>query len=161
MMIRRAFTVLIALLPAVAAGAGEVEFSLNLDAFRWAPNQDARTTARLAEWNDPMGRMMYHFNQQQSWIMRGTMPGAERDSGLAVRVKAQNGIPLHLIASTIQSGLDIAQQDVVRFGPRRASDEELAAMSLEEQLAELLGRRLVPQSMNTSGEIRPAGSKNQ
>jgi hypothetical protein len=92
-----------------------------------------------------MGRMMYHFNQQQAWIMRGTMPGSERDNGVAVRVKAQNGLPLHLIASTMQSGLDVAQQNLIRFGPRRVSDEELAAMSLEEQLTELLSRRLVPQ----------------
>lgn len=145
MMIRRAFTVLIAVLPAVAAGAGEIEFSLDLDAFRWTPNQDARTKARLAEWNDPMGRLMYHFNQQQAWMMRGNMPGGERDSGLAVRVKAQNGLPLHLIASTIQSGLDIAQQDLVWFRSRPPSEEELEAMTLEEQLTELLGRRLVPQ----------------
>lgn len=136
---------MLAIFPALAAGAGEAEFSLNLDAFRWTTNQDARTKARLAEWNDPMGRMMYHFNQQQAWIMRGTMPGGERDSGLAVRVKAQNGLPLHLISSIIQSGLDVAQQDLVYFGPRRASDEELEEMSLEEQLTELLGRRLVPQ----------------
>jgi hypothetical protein len=145
MLIRRAFLILFALLQVVAAGAGEFEFSLDLDAFRWTPNQDARTKARLAEWNDPMGRMIYHFNQQQAWIMRGNMPGGERDSGVAVRVKAQNGLPLHLIASTIQSGLDIAQQDLVRFGPRPPSDEELDAMTLEERLSELLGRRLVPQ----------------
>jgi hypothetical protein len=62
-----------------------------------------------------------------------------------VRVKAQNGLPLNLIAAAVQSGLDIAQQDLVRFGPRRATDEEFEAMSLEEQLTELLGRRLVPQ----------------
>jgi hypothetical protein len=142
---RKVVSILIIVLPALAAGAGEVEFSLNLDAFRWTPHQDARTKARLAEWNDPMGRMMYQFNQQQAWIMRGTMPGGERDSGVTVRVKAQNGLPLHLIASTIQSGLDIAQQDVARFGPRQASEEELDAMTLEEQLTELLGRRLVPQ----------------
>jgi hypothetical protein len=98
MLIRRAFLILFALLQVVAAGAGEIEFSLDLDAFRWTPNQDARAKARLAEWNDPMGRMMYHFNQQQAWIMRGNMPGGERDSGVAVRVKAQNGLPLHLIA---------------------------------------------------------------
>jgi hypothetical protein len=145
MMIRWLFTVLIAVLPAMVTSAGEIEFSLDLDSFSWSPKQDARTTARLAEWNDPMGRMMYHFNQQQAWIMRGTMPGGERDSGLAVRVKVQNGLPLHLISTTIQGGLDTAQQDLVRFGPRRASNEELEAMSLEEQLTELLGRRLVPQ----------------
>jgi hypothetical protein len=136
---------LIAMLIAVVADAGDVEFSLDLDGFKWSPNQDVRTRARLAEWNDPMGRMMYHFNQQQAWIMRGTMPGAERNTGVAVRMKAQNGLPLQLVASTIQGSLDLAQQDLVRFGPREISDEELAAMSLEEQLTELLSRRLVPQ----------------
>ena len=136
---------LIAMLIAVVADAGDVEFSLDLDGFKWTPNQDARTKARLAQWNDPMGRMMYHFNQQQAWIMRGTMPGAERNTGVAVRMKAQNGLPLQLVASTIQGSLDLAQQDLVRFGPREISDEELAAMSLEEQLTELLSRRLVPQ----------------
>mgnify|MGYP003573275998 CR=1 FL=1 len=142
---RRVLFILIVMLAAAAAGSGDVEFSLNLDAFKWTPHQDARTKARLAEWNDPMGRMMYQFNQQQAWIMRGTMPGSERDNGVAVRVKAQNGLPLHLVASTIQGSLDLAQQNLVRFGPRQVSDEELAAMSLEEQMAELLSRRLVPQ----------------
>ena len=137
--------ILIAMLIAVVGDAGEVEFSLDLDGFKWTPNQDARTKARLAQWNDPMGRMMYHFNQQQAWIMRGTMPGSERDNGVAVRVKAQNGLPLQLLAATMQGSLDIAQQDLIRFGPRKISDEELAAMSLEEQLTELLSRRLVPQ----------------
>jgi hypothetical protein len=144
MRIRKAFSFIFVLLPALAVGAGEIEFSLDLDAFRWTPNQDARTKARLAEWNDPMGRLMYHFNQQQAWMMRGNMPGGERDSGLVVRVKAQNGLPLELVAATIQSGLDTAQQNLVRFGPRRVSDDELAEMSLEEQMAELLSRRLVP-----------------
>ena len=138
-------SVLIVLATAAVAGASEVEFSLNLDAFKWTPHQDARTKARLAEWYDPMGRLMYHFNQQQAWIMRGTMPGSERDSGLAIKAKVQGGLPLHLVASTVQSGLDIAQQNMVRIGPPRPSDEELGAMSLEEQLTELLGRRLVPQ----------------
>ena len=136
---------LIAMLIAVVADAGDVEFSLDLDGFKWTPNQDARTKARLAQWNDPMGRMMYHFNQQQAWIMRGTMPGAERNTGVAVRMKAQNGLPLQLLAATMQGSLDIAQQDLIRFGPRKVSDEELAAMSLEEQMTELLSRRLVPQ----------------
>ncbi len=137
--------VLIAILIATVGNAGEVDFSLDLDGSKWTPNQDVRTKARLANWNDPMGRMMYHFNQQQAWIMRGTMPGAERNTGVAVRIKAQNGLPLQLLAATIQGSLDVAQQDLVRFGPRKVSDEELAAMSLEEQLTEMLSRRLVPQ----------------
>ena len=145
MLNRITLVILIAMLIAVVGDAGEVEFSLDLDGFKWAPNQDVRTKARLAHWNDPMGRMMYHFNQQQAWIMRGTMPGSERDNGVAVRVKAQNGLPLQLLAATTQGSLDIAQQGLIRFGPRKISDEELAAMSLEEQLTELLSRRLVPQ----------------
>jgi len=136
---------LIAMLIAVVAESLKKKHSLDLDGFKWTPNQDARTKARLAQWNDPMGRMMYHFNQQQAWIMRGTMPGSERDNGVAVRVKAQNGLPLQLLAATMQGSLDIAQQDLIRFGPRKVSDEELAAMSLEEQMTELLSRRLVPQ----------------
>lgn len=144
-MYQRALITLIAMLIAVAGTAGEVKFSLDLEGFKWTPNHDVRTKARLAQWNDPMGRMMYHFNQQQSWIMRGGMPGDERVAGAVVRVKAQNGIPLQLVAATIQGGLDTAQQNLVRFGPREVSDEELKAMSLEEQLTELLGRRLVPQ----------------
>ena len=142
---KQALVLLIAVLIAAVADAGEVKFSLDLDGYRWAPSQDVRTKARLANWNDPMGRMMYHFNQQQAWIMRGTMPGSERDNGVAVRVKAQNGLPLQLVAATIQGGLDLAQQNLVRIGPHQVSDEELEAMSLEEQLTELLSRRLVPQ----------------
>lgn len=130
---------------AVVGNAGEVKFSLDLDGYKWSPNQDVRTRARLAEWNDPMGRMMYHFNQQQAWIMRGGMPGAERNTGVAVRMKAQNGLPLQLVAASIQGSLDLAQENLFQFGPRTISDEELAAMSLEEQMTELLSRRLVPQ----------------
>jgi len=145
MLNRRALIILFAMLIPAVVDAGEVKFSLDLDGYKWTPTQDVRTRARLAEWNDPMGRMMYHFNQQQAWIMRGTMPGAERNTGVAVRMKAQNGIPLQLVASTIQGSLDLAQQNLVRFGPRHVSDEELASMSLEEQMTELLSRRLVPQ----------------
>ncbi len=145
MMIRRNLVILVAMMLAAVGDAGEIEFSLDLDGNKWTPSQDVRTRARLAEWNDPMGRMMYHFNQQQAWIMRGTMPGAERNTGVAVRMKAQNGLPLQLVASTVQGSLDVAQQALVRFGPRTVSDEEFAAMSLEEQMTELLSRRLVPQ----------------
>ena len=156
---RRVLLILIVTSIAVFGNAGEVKFSLDLDGFKWSPNHDVRTRARLAEWNDPMGRMMYHFNQQQAWIMRGTMPGAERNTGVAVRMKAQNGIPLHLVASTIQGSLDLAQQNLVRFGPRQVTDEELAAMSLEEQLTELLSRRLVQQIFSTPSRRWLSGSR--
>jgi hypothetical protein len=133
------------MLAAFAAAAGETKFSLNLDAFKWSTSQDARSRARRAVWNHPMGRLQYQFEQQQAWIMRGAMPGGERDSGLAVRVKFQNALPLDLIASSVRAGVDVASQEFGRIGPHQASDEELTGMSLEEQLTELLGRRLVPQ----------------
>jgi hypothetical protein len=142
---RRFLLISIVMFTAFAAVAGETKFSLNLDAFKWSTNQDARTRARRAIWNDPMGRLQYQFEQQQAWIMRGTMPGGERASGLAVRVKFQNALPLHLVASSVRAGLDISSQDFGRIGPHQASDDELTELSLEEQLTELLGRRLVPQ----------------
>ena len=143
---RRFLTILVVLTMATLASAGEVSFSLNMNDLPISPRPtDPRIEARLAQWNDPMGRMMYHFHQQQSWIMRGTMPGSERDSGLALRVKAQNGLPLYLVAASVQSGLDLIHQELVRFGPRKLSEEELEAMDLDERLTELLSRRLVPQ----------------
>jgi hypothetical protein len=41
-------------------------------------------------------------------------------------------------------GIDVDHQDMARPGRRRAKDHELDLMSLEDQLAEQLGRRLAP-----------------
>jgi hypothetical protein len=143
-MMMRAAILLIALTAATAAGAGDVEFSLNLDTFDWSPGQDVRTKARLAHWNDPTWRMAYHLNQQNAWIMRGTVPGGERMNSVAVRIKAQNGLPLNLLAATMQGGTDVDRQDLVRLGRRRADDDKLDLMTLEELLSEELGKKLAP-----------------
>ena len=140
----RIVAILIALSVATAAGAGDLDFSLNLDTFDWSAGQDIQTTARRAHWNDPMWRMGYHLNQQNAWIMRGTVPGGERMNSIAVRVKAQNGLPLNLLASTMQGGLDVDQRDLVRLGRRRGNDDELDMMTLEELLSEELGKKLTP-----------------
>ncbi|MCG6949482.1 MAG: hypothetical protein LJE93_11265 [Acidobacteria bacterium] len=141
---RRFLISLMLMLTAASAGAGEVKFSLKLDTFDWSPKMDAQTKARLAQWNDPMGRLLHAFNQQQAWIMRGTMPGGERVSGVAVRIKAQNGLPLNLVASTIQGGIEVARTDLVNLGRRRGDDDELDLMTLEEHLSRELGKKLVP-----------------
>jgi hypothetical protein len=141
---RRFLISLILMLTAAVAGAGEVKFSLKLDTFDWSPKMDAQTKARLAQWNDPMGRLLHAFNQQQAWIMRGTMPGGERVSGVAVRIKAQNGLPLNLVASTIQGGIEVARTDLVNLGRRRGDDDELDMMTLEEHLSRELGKKLAP-----------------
>ncbi len=94
---------------------------------------------------DPMERLLYHFNQQQAWVMRGTMPGGERSNGLAVAVKAQDGLPLKLLAMSMQSGLIAAQQDLAEVRWPWIDDDSLAALPLDQQLSIELGRRLVPQ----------------
>jgi len=128
-----------------AAGAGDVSFSLNINNIPTTGRLDPQTEARLAQWNDPMGRLLYHFNQQQAWVMRGTMPGGERVGGLAVAVKAQDGLPLKLLAMSMQSGLIAAQQDLAQVRWPWIDPEAMATLPLEERLSIELGRRLVPQ----------------
>lgn len=128
-----------------AAGAGDVSFSLNINNIPTTGRLDPLTEARLAHWNDPMGRLLYHFNQQQAWVMRGTMPGGERSNGLAVAVKAQDGLPLKLLAMSMQSGLIAAQQDLAQVRWPWIDDDAVAALPLDQQLSIELGRRLVPQ----------------
>lgn len=142
---RRSLIFLVLLAAPIFAGAGDAKFSLKLDNVPLTPKADVRTEARLAEWNSPMGRLMYQFNQQQAWIMRGTMPGAERVNGLAVRAKAQNGLPLGLVAASTEAGKDLALQNLYVVRWPWIADEEMAAMPLDEQIALQLGRRLVPQ----------------
>jgi hypothetical protein len=145
MSVRRVLTILIlTLAAAAAAGAGEVSFSLNLDNIPMTLPRDPQTEARLALWNDPMNRLLYHFNQQQAWVMRGTMPGGERVSGVAVMAKAQNGLPLELLATTMKAGLTTAQQNLAQVRWPWIDEETLAAMPLDQQLSIELGRRLAP-----------------
>ncbi len=127
-----------------AAGAGDVSISLNINNIPTTGRFDPKTEARLAQWNDPMGRLLYHFNQQQAWLMRGTMPGGERAGGLAVAVKAQDGLPLKLLAMSMQSGLIAAQQDLAEVRWPWIDEDALAALPLDQQLSIELGRRLVP-----------------
>jgi len=130
---------------ATLAAAGDVSFSLNINNIPTTGRLDPLTEARLAHWNDPMGRLLYHFNQQQAWVMRGTMPGGDRAGGLAVAVKAQDGLPLKLLAMSMQSGLIAAQQDLAEVRWPWIDDDSLAALPLDQQLSIELGRRLVPQ----------------
>lgn len=126
------------------AGAGDVSFSLNINNLPTTGRLDPATESRLAQWNDPMGRLLYHFNQQQAWVMRGTMPGGERASGLAVAVKAQSGLPLQLLATQMSSGSIASQQELAQVRWPWIDDEALAGLPLDEQLSIELGRRLVP-----------------
>ena len=124
------------------AGAADVKFSLNIDQIPLTPRPTPQKEAQLAGWNSPMGRLMHNFNQQQAWIMRGTMPGGERVNGLAVRVKVQNGLPIHLLATTMQASIDVSESRIAVVRWPWSADEEDPVMSLDEQLSLLLGNRL-------------------
>jgi hypothetical protein len=138
----RVLAILVLAAAPALAGAADATFSLKLDEIPLSPRPDPQTEARLALWNDPMGRLLYQFNQQQSWIMRGTMPGSDRATGAAVRIKAQPGLPLNLVATSVQAGFDmVGRQEISIPWPWR---DEPAPPPLEEQLAVLLGERLTP-----------------
>jgi hypothetical protein len=142
LIVRRILTVVALMIAPNLAGAADVGFSLNIDQISLTPRPSPREEARLAEWNSPMGRLMHNFNQQQAWVMRGTMPGGERVNGLAVRVKVQNGLPLHMVAATTQASIDASESRIAVVRWPWSTDEEEPVMSLDEQLAVLLGRRL-------------------
>jgi len=140
-------TLIICGLVIVMAGigtAGDVSFSLDINSIPTAPRPDPATEARLALWNDPMNRLLYNFNQQQAWIMRGTMPGGERSSGLAIAVGAQGGLPLRLLATQMWAGSIASQQSLAGVRWPWIDDDTLAGLPLDERLSIELGRRLVP-----------------
>jgi hypothetical protein len=140
----------LSMLAAAPAVAGERDFDLDLDRISLEPppeipdqpRPDPRTEARRAMWNDPMTRWMYQLNQQQAWIMRGTMPGSDRVTGAVVSVKAQGGLPLHLVASSQLAGIDVSEQRVEMVRWPWEEDESPPVMALEEQISMLLGQRL-------------------
>lgn len=140
----------LAALAAAPAGADERDFGLGLDAISLErppepptdPRPDPRTEARRAIWDDPMTRWMYQLNQQQAWVMRGTMPGSGRMTGVVVSVKAQGGLPLHLVASSQIAGIELHEQRLEMVRWPWEDVESPPVLALEEQLAVLLGRRL-------------------
>jgi hypothetical protein len=151
--VRQILIIIVLLLLPTVGSAAEVDFSLKLDEISLtprplpppAPRPDPKTEARLAQWNSPMGRLMHNFNQQQAWIMRGTMPGGERVTGAVVRVKAQNGLPLRLIAISTRAAIDISEREIAVVRWPWDDDKAPPVKTLDEQLSVLLGRRLTEQ----------------
>jgi hypothetical protein len=147
--VRHILIIIVLLISTALCSAADVDFSLKIVEIsltprpkRMTPRQDPKTEARLAQWNSPMGRLMHNFNQQQAWVMRGTMPGGERVTGAAVRVKAQNGLPLQLIAVSSRAAIDISERAIEVIRWPWDDDKGPPVMTLDEQLTVLLGRRL-------------------
>ncbi len=146
---RHILIIIVLLISSSVCSAGEIGFSLKIDEVSLTPRleppgprPDPRTEARRAQWNSPMGRLMHNFNQQQAWVMRGTMPGGERVTGAAVRIKAQNGLPLRLIATSSRAAVDVSEREVAVVRWPWDDTEGPEVMELDEQLSVLLGRRL-------------------
>jgi hypothetical protein len=123
---------------AAPAVASDREFTLGLDRLDLS-SLDPRTQARLAQWDDPMGRVTAHVQQQQADIMRGGQPGGS--GGIAFRVKLQSGFRPRLLVASVDGGVEQYERamGVIRW-PWQETEETVPP--LDEQLAILLGRRL-------------------
>lgn len=146
-MTRQILTAVLAM-AAVAAAAAEPEFSLGLDRLDLS-SLDSRTQARLTEWNDPMGRVAAHVQQQQADFVRGGQPGGS--GGIAFRAKIQAGFRPRLIVAWVDAGSEVYERSmgVIRW-PWAEPDEDV--LPLDEQLALLLGRRLEQSSIGGDGQ---------
>ncbi len=144
---RRVLIILgIATIACATAFAGDVDFSVKVGEFPVTSRpEDPRKEARLALWNDPMNRLLYHFNQNLSWTVRGTMPGTERVGGAVISVKAQPGVPLTILTDSVPTSFSLGKKDLSEIKWPWIDEQEFSAMPLEQQLSVLLGQRLVPQ----------------
>jgi hypothetical protein len=133
------------------ADAEEPKFELDLDHVMLepppeppqpGPSHSPRKKARMEQWNDPMTRWMYQFNQLQAWTMRGATPGADRIPGAVVSVSARPGLPLRLVAQSQIATIDMSEKEIDMVRWPWEDDEGPPVMELDEQLSLLLGRRL-------------------
>jgi hypothetical protein len=117
----------------------QTEFDLALERELKRPPVDPRTENRLAQWNSPMGRLMYEMQRQRASLMRGNQPGGAM--GLGFRLKWQGRVGFNLVASPVDSGVEMYERSlaVVRWPWQEPADPVL---TIEEQVAHLLGRRL-------------------
>jgi hypothetical protein len=133
---------------AATAVAAEDEFTLGLETLDLTP-RDPRTEARLAQWNSPMGRMMYDMHQQLSQLQRGGQPGGS--GGLAFRVGLQSGVAAAIVAASVDAGVELYERSVeVVEWPWHSSEE--TALPIDKQLSLLLGRRLENHSIGGADE---------
>jgi hypothetical protein len=120
------------------AGA-QTDFDLELEKELRRPPVDPRTENRLAQWNSPMGRLMYQMQEQHASLMRGNQPGGAM--GLGFRLRWQGRVGWNLVASPVDSGIEMYERSlaVVRWPWQEPAD---TVMTIEQQVSTLLGRRL-------------------
>lgn len=117
-------------------------FTLGLETMPLRPS-DPRTEARLAQWNSPTGRVEAHVRQEQAMLGRSGLVGGW-SPGVAVRVGFVKGLPPRVITAVLDGGIERYEQAVavVRWPWDESDATGGAALPLDRQLGELLGRRL-------------------
>lgn len=135
---RRAM-ILVIVLAAAATVMGQQGFSLRLGDLTMAP-RNPRTRARLAEWNSPMGRLMYDLAQQRAGLGREGLVG--HPMGVAIRLKAQRGLPVQVITAAVERGVQLDERAVPVVHWPWEEQTGQPALSLDQQISLLLGRRL-------------------
>ena len=142
---------LMAVLSTGVAGA-QTDFDLELEKELRRPPVEPRTENRLAQWNSPMGRLMYQMQQQHASLMRGNQPGGAM--GLGFRLKWQGKVGWNLVASPMDNGIEMYERSlaVVRWPWQEPAD---TVLTIEQQVSTLLGKRL--QSRPTEPTAYPWG----
>jgi len=138
-------TLFLAMVLAVPVFAQQGHFSLHLDTMVLTP-RDARTQARLAQWNTPMGRLQYQTAQLLANAGRTGLVGGGSPA-LAFRVKVQGGLPLHLVTGVSLNGVPLHEEDVavIRWPWEKEKHPAHKVLSMDEQISTLLGSRLRPE----------------
>lgn len=129
-----------ALIMVAGVTAAQDGFPLQLEKELMRPPVDPRTEARLAQWNSPMGRLAYQIQEQQASLMRGSQPGGA--IGLGVRLKLQSGVGSHLMASSLDTGIELYESSIAVISWPWQEPHDRQALPIEQQLSLLLGRRL-------------------
>lgn len=137
---RRLLALLTAIALPAAAGAAERAFDLRLGALTWPP-ADPRTEQRRAAWDSPMGRLEYEMMQQRAGLAFSGLVGSG-PGGIALRLRLQRGVAPGLVAAFTQRGVDAYEQRLPAIRWPWEEEPAEAVPSLDEQLSELLERRL-------------------
>jgi len=141
----------IAMLLALPVCAQRSHFSLHIDLL--APvHLDPVTEARRAEWNSPLGRVRFAMAELQGSVVLGGVPRGPIQG--VIGLKAQRGVPLRVITSALESGLQLSESSIaVIHWPWEKGNPTTplsGVLPLDRQLSILLGHRL---------GRRPPGSK--
>ena len=147
-MLTRFFLVIALLIaaPVFAEEADERRFDLDLDKIS-LQQQDPRTQARLARWNDdPMARVAMAMASEHARMLGGHQPGMGRPRAMVFSVRLQKGLAAALMVSSSASGVEFYERRMAVINwPWDKDKEAKPAMPLDEQLTVMLGKRLESQ----------------